>query len=172
VGQVLIICGSARGDGDTADAVEKLSAAIELPTRSVDLCDHVVAPFDYHRPAQLDHFDMVIAALLAHRSVVFATPVYWYAMSAQLKALFDRFSDLLSDRDPACRGRALAGRHVWLLAIGTDPEMPPGLETPFERTADYLGMRWKGACYLRRGSDGAEPKLRHFARLIESAAMA
>jgi hypothetical protein len=163
---MLIICGSAREDGDTGRAVERLCAHLPGPPDRIDLSKLRVAPFDYDRPAHFDRFDEVVAAMLAHREILFATPVYWYAMSAQLKALFDRFTDLLSDRDPQRRGRALAGRGVWLMAVGTDPDMPPGFETPFSHTASYLDMRWRGSLYLPRGADRASELAAFAARLV------
>jgi NAD(P)H-dependent FMN reductase len=94
---------------------------------------------------------MVVERMIAHRALLFATPVYWYAMSGRLKTLFDRFTDLLSDRDPAGRGRRLAGRSVWVLAVGADPALPAGFETPFRSTAAWLGMEWGGSFYVERG---------------------
>ncbi len=66
-----------------------------------------------------------------------------------MKTFFDRLSDLLSDRDPRRRGRSLSGRDVRLLAIGTDTTLPEGFERPFEMTARYLGMHWRGSHYVR-----------------------
>lgn len=86
--------------------------------------------------------------MLAAPAILFATPVYWYAMSGRLKTLFDRFTDLLTDRDSGGRGRRLADRQMWMLAVGVDPELPAGFEEPFRLTAAYLGMTWKGGLYL------------------------
>ena len=86
--------------------------------------------------------------MLSHRAILLATPVYWYAMSGLMKTLFDRFSDLLAGRDPQARARRLVGRDLWLLAVGTDLEMPVGFEVPFARSADYLKLRWRGAGYV------------------------
>lgn len=150
VAEVLVVLGSARSDGDTAVAVARLTQALE-PARveTIDLASLVVAPFRYERPGN-DDFDFVIARMLAHRSIVIATPVYWYAMSGLTKTLFDRLSDTLSGRDPARRGRSLAGRSLWVLSVGSDPRMPPGFEVPFTQTAAYLGLAWRGACYVNR----------------------
>lgn len=148
---ILIIMGSARSDGDTAKAVRRLSSRLPSATTLVDLSAMHIKPFDHGNPAQEDDFDEIAALMLRHRALVFATPVYWYAMSGPMKILFDRLSDLLSGRDPARRGRALAGRDVWLLAVGTDPALPQGFERPFQMTADYLAMKWRGAFYVCTG---------------------
>jgi multimeric flavodoxin WrbA len=78
--------------------------------------------------------------MLACEHVVFATPVYWYAMSGIMKTLFDRLTDLPLDEASRPTGRALAGRHTWLLATGTGEAPPPGFHEPFVRTAAYFGM--------------------------------
>ena len=85
--------------------------------------------------------------------IVFATPVYWYAMSAPLKFFFDRLTDLTENLKPI--GKALAGKSVWLIATGTDPELPDGFEVPFCRTAEYFDMRYRGVVYHHPGEEKA-----------------
>ena len=148
---MLIVQGSARLDGDTAKAAAALGSKLGPHAALVNLHALDIRPFDYADPHQDDDFGGLAERLLAHRSLVFATPVYWYAMSGPMKTLFDRLSDLLAPRDPARRGRDLAGREVWLLAVGSDPALPLGFEKPFAMTADYLAMRWRGAYYVRSG---------------------
>lgn len=109
--------------------------------------------------------------MLAARAILFATPVYWYAMSGRMKTLFDRFTDLLSDRDGQRRGRSLAGRQVWALAVGTDPAPPPGFNEPFRLTAAYLGLDWRGALYLSTAGPAEhwQDQLAAFAAQVEAA---
>lgn len=134
-GAALVLLGSARSDGHTAAACTRFAQAL-LPSEieRVDLVTLNLAPFRYAHASD-DDVSFVISGMLAHHTIVFATFVYWYAMSGLMKTLFDRLSDILSDRDPARRGRRLAGRDVWLLATGTDASMPAGFEVPFARTA-------------------------------------
>ena len=126
-----------------------------MASELVDLARLELRPFDYALPSQPDSFDRIVGRMLAARAILFATPVYWYAMSGPMKTLFDRFSDLLSDRDPARRARGLAGRDMWMLAVGADPEPPPGFEAPFRMTADYLGLAWRGSAYVEAGAEEA-----------------
>lgn len=73
-----------------------------------------------------------------------------------MKIFFDRLTDLLRDDALREKGRALAGRRGWLIAVGTDPELPPGFEEPFRRTCRYFGMNWETSLYLNsRGDDWA-----------------
>jgi NADPH-dependent FMN reductase len=132
--------------------VAELRRLMRRQTELIDLSSVDLAPFDYVQPLRQDAFDGVVEMMLASPAILFATPVYWYAMSGRMKTLFDRFSDLLGDRDPNGRGRRLAGRDVWMLAAGTDAEAPPGFDDPFARSAAYLDMRWRGGCYLPLGN--------------------
>lgn len=127
-------------------------------------------PFDYAQPIQQDDFERVVERLLAHQRIVFATPVYWYAMSGRMKTLFDRLTDLSSDRDHGRRGRALRRRQIWVLAVGTGPALPEGFDIPFASTAGYLGMLWRSICYVPVGRDAteAEDAIRRLAEEILS----
>ncbi len=171
IASILIVLGSARSDGDTAEAVQELRG--HLPpglTTLVDLGSKTILAFDYNLRGRNDDLDQVADLMIAHRSIVFATPVYWYAMSGLMKTFLDRFSDLLSGRDPLRRGRALAGREVWLLAAGTDPALPEGFEVPFAKTAQYLCMNWRAGFYVRTGKDPDRHQLQLLADALQSSA--
>ena len=148
---LLIINGSARSDGDTGSAIRSLLERLPLPTTHVDLCEKRIQRFDYAEPAREDDFGDLVELMLGHPSILFATPVHWYAMSGLMKTFFDRLTDLLSKRDPPRRGRRLAGREIWLLAVGSDPDLPPGFEQPFAMTAGCFAMVWRGSFYVRSG---------------------
>ena len=168
---ILILLGSARGDGDTAGAACRLAAELGPGAASlVDLAEKRIRGFNYAEPAPDDDFHQLADLMVAHQDLVFATPVYWYAMSGVMKVFFDRLSDLLSDRDPSGRGRRLRGRRIWLLAVGSDPVLPGGFEQPFARTADYLGMDWRGAFYVRSGSHRDERQLEALAAALRAPA--
>jgi hypothetical protein len=157
-------------DGDTGGAVRRLVDVLTpIEAEILDLAPLDLRPFDYAKPGQPDDFESVVERLLAHDRIVLATPVYWYAMSGRMKTVFDRLSDLLSDRDPDRRGRALAGRQLWALAVGTEPALPPGFEIPFIRTAGYLGMTWRSSCYIHTGIHTADPQT-DFIRFAEEIA--
>lgn len=146
---VLIITGSARAAGNTACAVQRLRDTLRSPVQLVDLSVREIRNFEYGRFDDRDDFRSIVGLMIASEHVVFATPVYWYAMSAIMKTFFDRFTDLLNDQQDRMTGRALVGRKIWLIATGTDADMPPGFTEPFSRTAEYFGMEWRGAAYCR-----------------------
>ena len=101
----LVILGSARRDGDTAKAV-----AIAFPAGTADIIflpDHRIGGYDHGHANKGDDFAVVAGAMRKADHIVFATPVYWYAMSAPLKFFFDRLTDLTENLKPI--GKTLAG---------------------------------------------------------------
>jgi multimeric flavodoxin WrbA len=149
----LVILGSSRRDGETRRAI---SLAFGDRAECLDLSDYTFSPYDYGHSNRFDDFPKIIDLLIPRKRVVLATPVYWYAMSAIMKAFFDRLSDLVTIEKQ--KGRALAGKTIWLIATGTDPTLPEGFEVPFLRTCTYFDWIYRGACYLYANDD---QKLRH-----------
>jgi multimeric flavodoxin WrbA len=145
----LVILGSARPDGETRRAVD---IALPLGTAALAvLPNRAIGGYDYGHANAGDDFATITDAMTAASAIVFATPVYWYAMSAPLKIFFDRLTDLTENLKT--KGNALAGKPVWVIATGTEAELPQGFEIPFARTADYFGMTYRGAAYLYTGTD-------------------
>ncbi len=147
----LVILGSARPDGETRRAVD-----IAFPDGSAELVilpNFAIGGYDYAHLNAQDAFGRIAEAMAATDKIVFATPVYWYAMSAPLKIFFDRLTDLTENLK--ARGKAMAGKSVWLIATGTEAELPDGFEVPFACTAEYFNMAYRGAVYLYTGNDAA-----------------
>lgn len=66
-------------------------------------------------------------------------------MSGHLKVFFDRLTDLVTVDKPI--GRKLAGKRMFLIAVGADAALPPGFEEPFRRTAAYFEMDFISTIY-------------------------
>ena len=104
---ILILVGSPRRDGNSA----LLARAVEEGAREAgasarlrflddylggflgDRTSHSVPPQDRYAELFLEEF-------LPAAGVVFCTPIYWYGMSAQTKAFFDRSFTYYSDTYP------------------------------------------------------------------------
>jgi multimeric flavodoxin WrbA len=147
----LVILGSARPDGETRKAVD-----IAFPAGSADLLilpDFIIGGYDYKHRNTADAFSSIAEAMTSLDRIVFATPVYWYAMSGPMKLFFDRLTDLTENLKS--QGKALAGSGVWMIATGTEHALPEGFEVPFRRTSEYFAMTYRGAAYLYTGTDAS-----------------
>jgi multimeric flavodoxin WrbA len=139
----LVILGSSRKESNTLKAVQKL---VPFPYDLVDLYEKRIAHYDYDSTKMAgDDFHSIAALMLRYETIVFATPVYWYAMSGQMKVFFDRLTELLGQFKPI--GKALKGKRVYLVASGGSAELPDGFEAPFKLTAEYFDMEFVQTFY-------------------------
>ncbi len=111
---LLIILGSARKDSHTRTMLQNTFDA--TPHELIDLLDHKINAFDYGTAYQKDdQFRYILEKMEQADHIIFATPVYWYAMSGIMKNFFDRFTDLLS---PAFKPEInLSGKRMFLFAV-------------------------------------------------------
>jgi len=147
----LVILGSARADGETRKAVD-----LAFPPGIAELVmlpNFAIGGYDYQHFNADDAFAGIAQKMAEADKVVFATPVYWYAMSAPLKIFFDRLTDMTENLKTL--GKGLKDKPVWVIATGTENVLPEGFEVPFARTAGYFGMIYRGCAYLYTGTDRA-----------------
>ncbi|MDP3935660.1 MAG: NAD(P)H-dependent oxidoreductase [Alphaproteobacteria bacterium] len=141
----LIIYGSSgNGTGKTRGLVKTLKEYLGADLIDVSNCN--LSFFDYAHNNKDDDFHRFAQQMVNAECIIFATPVYWYAMSAQLKVFFDRLSDLITIRKSL--GRQLEGKMMTFVATGHDEFMPEGFEIPFKRTAEYFNMSYKSGLYV------------------------
>jgi len=165
---LLVIVASSRKESDTKKFVQLIFSGEEIDM--IDLLDYYIAPYDYanNYPAN-DNFLDIANIITSHDVIVFATPVYWYAMSGSMKILFDRFTDIVTTKKLV--GRQWKSKSVFLIAVGTDPEIPPGFEIPFKLTAGYLDMHYKEAIYFSTKKESIEntvnEKIESFLRIFK-----
>jgi multimeric flavodoxin WrbA len=147
----IIILGSSRSHGDTYKAVRSIiNGYPDVPF--IDLNQLNITAYDYEQRNKDDDFLPLIKQALEHDTIVLATPVYWYTMSAQMKVFIDRLSDLI--RIWKDTGRKLRGKNLYVIT-SFHTSMPRGFEDAFSQTCEYLGMNYKGCSYIHSG-DHAE----------------
>lgn len=122
-----------------------------VPHRFVDLSALAISNFDYDHANHRDDFLSVARIMRDSRSIFFCSPVYWYAMSAQMKTFFDRLSDLITIEKKL--GRSLKGKICHVIVSGTDPELPDCFLDPIRRTCAYFGMSYGEVLYFYAGDD-------------------
>jgi len=146
--RITVLIGSPRKGGNTemlADAFIEGARMAGAEVTKYSLRGKKIAPCvncDYchsHSSCILaDDMTEVYELLQKTDSVVFATPIYFYTMSAQLKALLDRLYNPIRD--------TLAIRLTALLAVCADDTQRAfdPLRATFAAIEDYLGWRRVG----------------------------
>lgn len=140
----LAILGSHRPDSNTEKALMNNAPWTNFET--IVLLGHTIGPYLYDSK-HTDDFLAIADKMVASEEIVFATPVYWYAMSGLMKNFFDRFTDLITTHKSV--GRSLAGKNCHLLACGADSAMPEGFAVPFAKTCEYFSMRLESVRYVQ-----------------------
>ena len=141
----IVIFGSARGDGDTKAAVLQVLHGIAYDF--IDLATLQISAYDYEHKNQNDDFLPLVEKMVTYDDIILATPVYWYAASAQMKTFIDRWSDLLSIRKEL--GRKLAGKNLFVISsYSADSQASRvSFETPIQMTCAYMNMVYGGCFY-------------------------
>jgi multimeric flavodoxin WrbA len=150
----IIIFGSSRSRGNTWDAIQMVlknrDMSIDAPI--IDLNDLNISGFDYKQKNKGDDFNLLTEKMLAHDPIIFATPVYWYAMSSIMKIFIDRWSDFLTSNKEA--GRKLRGKTVYIItSYYTYPEGKDGFDDVFKKICKYMGMNYGGCFFHYSGED-------------------
>jgi len=154
--EILVINGSARLNGDTQKIISRLMEGVDYT--QLNLSEHYLQPYNYENQyPQEDQFELFAKELLFHKHIIFATPVYWYAMSGRMKTLFDRLTDWVTLNKDV--GRNLKGKTMQLIAVGTDGDLPDGFTTPFFMTANYMEMAFRGHQYFNTNKTLSDDEL-------------
>ncbi len=110
-----------------------------------NLKDYQISPFDYEHKNIDDDFVALVKELLTYDQIIFASPVYWYTMSAQMKIFVDRISDLLHVKKEI--GRQLRGKSTAIISTGASPQPERSFEEVFINSFKFLSMDYKGMLY-------------------------
>ncbi len=141
----VVILGSARSDGNTRKVVDFISE--EFSYDLVNLNDYQINYFDYDNNHCNDDFLPLMKKLASkYQNIIFATPVYWYSMSAIMKTFFDRISDLLIWEKEL--GRSLRGKSMGVVSCSGHDDLTEGFDMPFKESANYLGMSYFGHVHV------------------------
>ena len=141
-----IILGTSRSNGNTAD----VSNILAQNTNAVvfDINNYNILPFDYDHKNIDDDFLPLMDHLLKYENIIFASPVYWFAMSAQMKIFIDRMSDFLSVESLKDKGRELRNKAGYVVSTSISEEVDPSFINSFSDTFGYLGIKYGGFVHL------------------------
>lgn len=138
--KIVVLNGSAR-KGNVYSAVQTLTAAagakheveiIDTDSVNVSPCKGCGACQCYKGCVAKDDSNMVVDKIVSADMIVFATPVYWWGMTAQLKTVIDKCY---------CKGAQLKGKKVGVIIVGGASVNDPQYElinTQFSCMARYL----------------------------------
>jgi NAD(P)H-dependent FMN reductase len=152
--RTLIIFSSAREDGNTAQLVQGVQQQCQN-AKLVHL-DHLnITPYNYQNEYPEDDFYPLVEEILAAENIVFASPVYWAGVTANIKALIDRITELCDVPELKHKGRALKGKRGFYLATSACDEVSPAFHEFFRHVYSYFDMELAGQLHLNC-SDGYE----------------
>ena len=145
---------SARRNGNTGQLMDRI--ADELQIQVVDLAEKAISAFDYEHRNRSDDFESLMDHLLGFEQIIFASPVYWFAVAPPMKIFIDRISDLLDLPDLLEQGRRLRGKTAYVVCTSVYDEVPAPFLGAFQETFSYLGMQY-GGCAHANCNDGYIP---------------
>jgi len=137
---------SSRRHGNTGQLLARVVAALDVEV--VDLSALRLSPFDYEHRNRDDDFEPLMQRVLRHERIIFATPVYWYAVSAGMKVFLDRISDYLDIPELLEDGRRLRGKTGYVVCTSISAEPSGAFVQAFRDTFEYLGMREGGVLHV------------------------
>jgi multimeric flavodoxin WrbA len=161
--QITTLLGSARKKGNTATVLgwveEELTSLghdverIYLNNKSIGGClgcDKCGENPDEIACVQKDDAIGIMEQMMSSDAVLFASPIYFWGFSSQIKALIDRGYALVTNYHKPGWTSLLKGKRIGLLVTGADPyeENAEGMFTAFDRVVDYYLARKSGALYV------------------------
>jgi multimeric flavodoxin WrbA len=155
VSGAIVLFASARRDGNTGLLADRVAG--RLGAEVVDLATLRMAPYDYGHRNRGDDFEPLFRRALAFEHLVFASPVYCYAVSPPMKVFLDRITDFLDLPELRDEARRLRGKTGWVLCTSIYDEPPASFVAPFADNFRYFGMHFGGVAHLdcRDGCDAA-----------------
>jgi len=145
---------SGRRNGNTGRLMDRIAGELEIEV--VDLAEKSISAFDYEHRNRDDDFEPLVSHVLGFDQIIFASPVYWYAVSAPMKAFIDRLSDLLEIPELLDQGRKLRDKKTYVVCTSVSEEPDAPFLEAFIDTFAYLGMEF-GACVHANCEDGYDP---------------
>ncbi|MHC5534529.1 flavodoxin family protein [Priestia megaterium] len=131
----IFVNGSMNFNGNTARLGNEIFRGLEHTP--INLSKLHINQIGQESGQQQDDFQKVMKQLIMTDDIVIGTPVYWSSMSGYLKTFIDRFADVLD--------APLAGKRVYLLVQGTEPEDAiPYITNVIRQLCRHFHMKYMG----------------------------
>jgi len=169
---ILMLVGSPRRDGNSAMLARTAAEGAReagFAARVLFLDDYLSGFLGDHSshedPTKDRYAELFLDEFLPAAGVVFCTPVYWYGMSAQTKAFFDRSFAYYSNAYPrhADVHRRMQGKRIGLTLASeeTYPAVGLGIVQQLQEFARYTHSAFVGYVHgagNRRGEVARDPR--------------
>ena len=142
----LVLFSSANKQGNTAKLIEALSTEQEFDVVDVDTL--VITPYNYPNEYPQDDFYPLVDKILDADKLIFASPVYWHAPTAPIKALIDRITELTDVSALKPKARALANKQAYVLATSASEELCPIFDGFFSKVFSYFDINYIGNLHV------------------------
>lgn len=151
--QITTLLGSAKKKGNTATVLGWVEHALESRGHAVERihlhdrsikgclgCAQCREKPDEIGCVQKDDAIDILAQMISSDAVLYASPIYFWGFSAQIKALIDRSYSLVTNYHKPGHTSLMEGKRLGLLVTGADAyaENAEGMFAAFDRIADYL----------------------------------
>lgn len=161
--KVITLLGSARKKGNTATVLgwveEELEAAghtverIYLNGKTIKGCLGCAKCRDYPDEiacVQKDDAEEIMEKMIAADAALYASPLYFWGFTAQIKSLIDRGYALVTNYHQPDQTSLMKGKRVGLLATGGGPyeKNAEGMFSAFDRIAGFLMAEKAGELYV------------------------
>lgn len=143
------IFASANSNGNTRQLMDWISN--ELNIKVIDLTEKNISPYDYEHKNINDDFMPVMNEILEYEKIIFATPIYWYSVSAQMKVFLDRTTDFLQLEEFKDVGRKLRNKTSYVVCTSASEAADNDFLSTFKKTFYYLGVNYKGHVHANCG---------------------
>ena len=169
--QITTLLGSARKKGNTAtvlgwveEGLKSLGHDVEriyLNNKSINGClgcakcrenpDEIAC-------VQKDDAIAIMEKMISSEAVLYASPMYFWGFSSQIKTLIDRGYSLVTNYHKPGHTSLMEGKRIGLLVTGADAyeDNAEGMFTAFDRMVDFLLARKSGELYVGDCSVPAE----------------
>ncbi len=121
---ITVLFGGSRPNGNTAQLTK--FALQDLEYQWIDVTQHQFKPIrDVRHTAETitsydDDYLPILDKILASDTIIFASPVYWYSISAPLKAFIEHWSETLQDKRYPNFKAQMAQKDFRVILVGGD----------------------------------------------------
>ncbi|WP_416148215.1 flavodoxin family protein [Salipaludibacillus sp. HK11] len=145
---IMAILGSSRRNGNTEYLVDRALSGVAFKKRF--LLDYQINPIIDKRHTSEgfskvdDDYERLFAEFMKQDIIIFATPLYWFGMSGQLKLFFDRWSQYMRD-DKYDFKHLMSRKKAYVIVTGDNPN-PKIAALPliqqFQHIFTYTGVQF------------------------------